>query len=58
MFSYHNSFLTFIFLQTVNLVKDVFTCISERDIYTGDNAEIFVITKDGIKKEVFKLRAD
>eukprot|EP00472_Partenskyella_glossopodia_P009573 CAMPEP_0197521446 /NCGR_PEP_ID=MMETSP1318-20131121/6724_1 /TAXON_ID=552666 /ORGANISM="Partenskyella glossopodia, Strain RCC365" /LENGTH=229 /DNA_ID=CAMNT_0043073447 /DNA_START=38 /DNA_END=727 /DNA_ORIENTATION=+ len=44
--------------ETVNLVKDVFTCISERDIYTGDNAEIFVITKDGIKKEVFKLRAD
>ncbi|GAB5366450.1 hypothetical protein AAMO2058_001144900 [Amorphochlora amoebiformis] len=44
--------------ETVNLVKDVFTCISERDIYTGDKIEIKIINKDGTKSEVFQLRKD
>eukprot|EP00469_Lotharella_globosa_P012249 CAMPEP_0167787518 /NCGR_PEP_ID=MMETSP0111_2-20121227/9479_1 /TAXON_ID=91324 /ORGANISM="Lotharella globosa, Strain CCCM811" /LENGTH=229 /DNA_ID=CAMNT_0007679193 /DNA_START=48 /DNA_END=737 /DNA_ORIENTATION=+ len=44
--------------ETVNLVKDVFTCISERDIYTGDSCEIYMITKDGIQHEDFNLKKD
>ncbi len=44
--------------EVVDLVKDVFTCISERDIYTGDSCEIYVITKAGAKKEVFPLKKD
>jgi len=44
--------------ETLQLVKDVFTSIGERDIYTGDSVDIYVITKDGTKYESFKLKAD
>jgi 20S proteasome subunit beta 6 len=44
--------------EVTNLVKDVFVCISERDIYTGDTCEIYVITKDGCKKQTFALKKD
>lgn len=44
--------------ETVALVKDVFTSIGERDIYTGDWVDIHVITADGIQHEKFRLKRD
>jgi len=44
--------------ECVDLVKDVMTSAGERDIYTGDTADIVVITKDGMKEERFQLKKD
>ena len=44
--------------QAVAVVKDAFISASERDIYTGDNLVIHVITKDGVLVEHFPLRRD
>lgn len=44
--------------KAVKLVKDVFISAAERDIYTGDNLHISIITKDGVRTEVFPLRKD
>ena len=44
--------------SALKIVKDVFISAAERDIYVGDSIDIRVITKDGIKKEAFKLRRD
>lgn len=44
--------------RAVNLVKDVFISAAERDIETGDELVISVITCDGVKTEKFPLRRD
>ncbi|CAH1786130.1 unnamed protein product [Owenia fusiformis] len=44
--------------KAIFLVKDVFTSAAERDIYTGDQLIINVITKDGTRTEYFPLRRD
>ena len=44
--------------EVIELVKDVFISCGERDIYTGDQVEIAVITKDGIETIMFDLKAD
>jgi len=44
--------------QAVELVKDCFASATERDIYTGDQAEIFLITASGTTREVLPLRRD
>jgi len=44
--------------ETVDLVKDCFTVCCERDIYTGDFADLRIITKDGIQNEQFPLKKD
>ncbi|XP_059170143.1 proteasome subunit beta type-1-like [Physella acuta] len=44
--------------RCIAMVKDVFTSAAERDIYTGDNIRITVVTKDGINTESFPLRKD
>ncbi|EEZ99493.1 Proteasome subunit beta type-1-like Protein [Tribolium castaneum] len=40
------------------IIKDVFISAAERDIFTGDNILINIITKDGIKEDSFQLRKD
>lgn len=40
------------------LVYDTFLSATERDIYTGDNLIINIITADGIKEKVMPLNAD
>lgn len=42
----------------LQIAKDAFTSATERDIYTGDQAEIWIITKDGARLEIFDLKKD
>jgi 20S proteasome subunit beta 6 len=44
--------------EVVELLKDAFLSAGERDIYTGDQVEIMVVTKDGIQTTRFALKAD
>jgi len=44
--------------EAVSIIKDVFVIATERDIYTGDNVEIKIITKDGTTTENFELKHD
>lgn len=44
--------------EVVEVVKDVFITIGERDIMCGDAVDIFAITKSGTEHQVFQLKAD
>eukprot|EP01098_Paradermamoeba_levis_P002030 TRINITY_DN1236_c0_g1_i1.p1 TRINITY_DN1236_c0_g1~~TRINITY_DN1236_c0_g1_i1.p1 ORF type:complete len:249 (-),score=72.56 TRINITY_DN1236_c0_g1_i1:40-717(-) len=46
--------------DTLNLVKDAFTSAGERDIYTGDYVDIFIIDKNGVHAtpNKFQLKFD
>lgn len=44
--------------ETIAVVKDAMTCAGERDIYTGDTMDIWVITKGGTQKTTFPLKRD
>lgn len=44
--------------ETLDLIKDAFTCAGERDIYSGDFVDLAIITKDGVKTEKFQLKRD
>jgi 20S proteasome subunit beta 6 len=44
--------------QVLKIVKDAFTSATERDIYTGDYLEIFIITKHGVEKQKIDLKKD
>ena len=44
--------------ESIALVKDAMTCAGERDIYTGDSMDIWVITKGGTQKSSFPLKKD
>ncbi len=44
--------------RQVEIIKECFISAGERNLYTGDNLEIFIMTKDGLRKEVFALKAD
>ncbi|CAG8471737.1 1204_t:CDS:2 [Dentiscutata erythropus] len=40
------------------IAKDAFTSATERDIYTGDHLEIFIIKQDGVTTESYPLKRD
>ena len=42
----------------LGLVKDAFTSAGERDIHTGDFADLCIITPAGIESERFELKFD
>lgn len=44
--------------RALDIVRDALTAAGERDIYTGDSIEVWVITKDGIHKESTPLKKD
>ncbi|KAJ3016934.1 UNVERIFIED_CONTAM: Proteasome subunit beta type-1 [Siphonaria sp. JEL0065] len=44
--------------QVLKIVKDAFNGATERDIYTGDYVEIFIIKKDGVTVERHDLKKD
>ena len=44
--------------RAVDLVELAFRSCAERDIYTGDQLEIIILTKDGSKTEWRQLRKD
>ncbi|KAL6778305.1 hypothetical protein ACKKBG_A17680 [Auxenochlorella protothecoides x Auxenochlorella symbiontica] len=42
----------------IDLVKSAFTSAGERDIYTGDDVEILIMTKDGVEVQTLELKRD
>ncbi|KAL4219536.1 Proteasome subunit beta type-1 [Mactra antiquata] len=44
--------------EVVKKVRDGFISAAERDIYTGDEVVVNIITKDGVEVERFPLRKD
>ena len=44
--------------EAIQTVKIAFSAASERDIYTGDAVEIFVIEEESLSKEILPLRKD
>ena len=42
----------------VQLIKDIFNSVAERDIHTGDHVLIWDISPSGIVQSTFKLRSD
>ena len=44
--------------KVIKIVRDGFISAAERDIYTGDEVVINVITKDGVEVLRYPLRRD
>jgi len=44
--------------DAIDLVKDCFATAGERDIYTGDVVEIFIIDANGVRLETQELKLD
>jgi 20S proteasome subunit beta 6 len=44
--------------KALTIAKDAFTSAVERDMYTGDYLEIFIMTKDGVEVQKYDLKKD
>lgn len=44
--------------EALKLIKNTLNAVVEREITTGDSADIYVITSKGIEHEIFDLRKD
>jgi 20S proteasome subunit beta 6 len=44
--------------EVVEIFKDAFLSAGERDIYTGDQLEIMILTPNGVQVQHFALKAD
>lgn len=44
--------------EVLQLVRDAFTLATERHIQVGDGLEVFIVTKDGVRKEYYPLKRD
>ena len=44
--------------EAVHIARDAMTSACERDIHTGDDVEIVIITKDGVKREKYFMASD
>lgn len=44
--------------KATQLAKDAFSSATERDIYTGDYLQIYVIKRDGVTMQTFDLKKD
>jgi 20S proteasome subunit beta 6 len=44
--------------EAIQLVKDGFGAATERDIFTGDAFQIYILTRDGLRVETHALRRD
>jgi len=44
--------------EVVEMCKDVLSSVGERDIFTGDGGEIFLIDAGGVSKTKFELKQD
>ena len=44
--------------ESIELLKKTFVSLSERDIFTGDKGEVWILTTDGVERKEFDLRKD
>ncbi|KAJ1911982.1 Proteasome subunit beta type-6 [Tieghemiomyces parasiticus] len=44
--------------EAMRIVKDAFTSATERDIYTGDFLQIFIVTSAGVEEQLHPLKRD
>merc|ERR1719464_2126224 len=44
--------------EALKMVKSTLNAVVEREITTGDSADIYVLTADGTTHEIFELRKD
>lgn len=44
--------------EAIYLIKECFATAAERDIYTGDKVELYIMNAEGVRKEEMELRKD
>merc|ERR1712130_745859 len=44
--------------EALRMIKNTMNAVVEREITTGDSADIYILTKDGTTHEIFELRKD